>query len=787
MAMTTPLGEDKLLLVSFTGQEGLSQLFNFQLTAVAPSDKPIAFESLLGKSVTVSVTDAANKTRFINGICNRVGQGTSDEVFTSFVIDIVPKLWLLTRKAGSKIFQQMSVPDILLQVLKGVDISNEISGTFEKRDYCVQYRETDYNFACRLMEEEGIYYYFKHDKGVHTMVLGNTPTSHAPLPNGATVNFQQFGLSGPAPAAGRIFSWVKRQEIRSGVYTLRDQCFELAHNPLEATKKIQPTVTVGSVSHSLTAGNNSGFELYDWPGEYAQRFDGINRGGGDQDAELKKVFKDKDRTVELRMQQEAVPALVVQGAGDCVRLTSGHQFVLATTDADKTAKLMKAEGKYVLTAVTHLASQGSYLSQNSEFRYQNTFTAIPLELPYRPLRDTPKPVVQGLQSAVVVGAAGKEIDIDKYGRVKVQFHWDRDGKSDDSSSCWVRVAQVWAGKRWGASFWPRIGQEVVIAFQEGDPDQPLIIGSVYNSDQMPPYLGAGLDSKHKNDPNISGIKSNSTLGGSGYNEWRFDDTKDKQQFFLHAERDYDLRVKNESRTRILSNSHVDIGGTDKNGKKVGDLREHVYQDRHTTIERNQVENIKGNLQLLIGGGDGDNGNVDMHAKKDVKETIDGERHLHVKKDVKETLDGNLDQHVKKDVKETLDGDRHLHVKKNRNVKVDTNESLTVGGNQQHKVSQNHALDAGQAIHIKAGTTLILEAGTQLSLKVGGNFIDIGPAGVSIKGTMVMINSGGSAGSGAGSSPTAPADAADATDAKDAAPTAPDQADDSASGLKSAPK
>jgi type VI secretion system secreted protein VgrG len=716
---------------------------------VAPSDKPIAFEALLGKSITVSVTDGAGKTRFINGICNRVGQGTSDEVFTSFVIDIVPKLWFLTRKAGSRIFQQLSVPDILQQVLKGVDISLEISGTFEKRDFCVQYRETDYNFACRLMEEEGIYYYFKHDKGVHTMVLANTPTSHAPLPNGATVNFQQFGLGGPPPAAGRIFSWVKRQEIRSGVYTLRDHCFELAHNPLEATKKVQPTATVGSVTHQLTAGNNSGFELYDWPGEYAQRFDGINRGGGDQAAELNKVFKDKDRTVEIRMQQESVSALVIQGAGDCPRLTSGHQFVLATADADKSAKLMKAEGKYVLTAVTHLASQGSYLSQNAEFRYQNTFTAIPLELPYRPLRDTPKPVVQGLQSAVVVGAAGKEIDIDKYGRVKVQFHWDREGKSDDSSSCWVRVAQVWAGKRWGASFWPRIGQEVVVAFQEGDPDQPLIIGSVYNSDQMAPYLGAGLDSKHKNDPNISGIKSNTTLGGSGYNEWRFDDTKDKQQFFLHAERDFDLRVKNESRTRILANTHVDIGGTDKNGKKVGDLREHVFQDRHTTIERNQVENIKGNLQLLIGGGEGDNGNVDMHMKKDVKETIDG--------------------------------DRHLHVKKNRNVKVDSAESLTVGGNQQHKVTKNHALDAGQAIHIKAGTTLILEAGTQISLKVGGNFIDIGPAGVSIVGTMVMINSGGSAGSGAGSSPTAP------TDAADAAPTAPDQADDSASGLKSAPK
>lgn len=756
MAVSSPdLKADSLLLVSLSGQEGLSQLFNFQVRAVAKTKTKIAFEDLLGKPFTVRINEATGKQRFINGICQRIAQGESDGVFTNYVIDIVPKLWLLSKRSRSRIFMRQSVPDILKKVLTGIDVALQLKGTFEPRDYCVQYRETDFNFASRLMEEEGIYYFFKHTDTAHQLVLANAPDKHPPLVGGPDITFNQHA-GNTEQAGGRVFAWAKRQEVRAGVYTLRDHCFELAHQPLEGTKKIRPSaVMVGQVPHQLTAGNNAALELYDWPGEYAQRFDGIDPGGGEQPAELKKISSgsgadnpgDKDRTASIRMDQEAVPALVIHGSGDSPRFTAGHQFKLATLANDEAFRQMKADGSYVLVTVTHAASQGDYRSGGNDiFRYQNNFTAIPFELPFRPPRDTPKPFVQGLQTAVVVGPAGQELFTDKWGRVKVQFHWDREGKSDANSSCWIRVAQIFAGKRWGASFWPRIGQEVVVAFQEGDPDQPIIIGSVYNSDQPPPYLGDGLDSKHKTDNKVSGVKTNTTLGGSGYNEWRFDDTKGKEQVFIHAERDYDLRVKNESRERIVSNSHL-VVGSDKDGKKSGDLREKVFQDVHRTVERNQIENIKGNIQLLVGGGDGDNGNVDMVLKKDLKEKIGGEQ--------------------------------HTHVVKNRLEKVDGAQSLTVGGDQQEKVSKNHALDAGMAIHIKAGTTLVIEAGTQLSLKVGGNFVDISAAGVTIKGTAVLINSGGAAGSGAGSSPTAP------QDAKEAAPTKPDDADFSASGLKSA--
>ena len=346
----------------------------------------------------------------------------------------------------------------------------------------------------------------------------------------------------------------------------------------------------------------------------------------------------------------------------------------------------------------------------------------------------------------MVGPAGNEIFTDKYGRVKVQFHWDRLGKYDAERACWIRVAQVWAGQRWGASFWPRIGQEVVVAFEYGDPDQPIIVGSVYSPDQMPPYLGEGPDSKHKNDNKVTGLKSNTTLGGEGFNEFRFDDTKDKEQLFFHAERNLDITTKNDSLAHTGGNRHQIIGG-EKDGKKSGDQREMVYQDKHQKIHRNQVEQIGDSIQLLVGGIDSGQGNQDIVIKGTKKESIGKDSHLHVTGDRNEAIDGG--------------------------------QSLTVGGAQQEKVQTKHALEAGQEIHLKSGMTAVIEAGVQLTLKVGGNFIDISPAGVAIQGTLVLINSGGAPGSGSGSQPGSPVAPTEAN------PTEPDVADDSKSGQKSA--
>jgi type VI secretion system secreted protein VgrG len=736
LRVTTPLGADKLIIVGFSGQEAMSNLFHFHLDLLAEKADEIPFESLMGQKITVELQMAADgPVRYFSGIVNRFGQGEQDKTFTTYHAEMVPQFWFLTRIAQSRIFQQITVPDILAKVLKGLDVKFQLTARYEPRDYCVQYRESDFNFASRLMEEEGIFYFFEHTSGGHKLVVADNPQTHPDIPETSTVIFDN--AEGGNRSETRIYDWNKVQELRSGKYTLWDHCFELPHKHLEAEKLIQDSVQAGTVTHKLKVSANSKLELYDFPGEYAQRFDGVNPGGGARDSDPQKIFTENARTVAIRMQQEAMPALRIEGASTVADLVPGHKFTLQ--------RHYNADGAYLLTSVSHSASLDAYRSEAGDLSYRNSFTCIPNALPFRPPQITPRPVVQGSQTAVVVGPPGEEIFTDKYCRIKVQFHWDREGKHDASSSCWLRVATPWAGKRWGVVHTPRIGQEVVVDFLEGDPDQPIVIGSVYNAEQMPAYMGQGPDGKHPNDNKLSGIKSSTTKGGVGFNELRFDDTNGKEQIFIHGEQDMDVRVKHDSRELIINDRHQIIG-TDKSGK-VGDQREMIYRDKHLTIHRNHTEHIGGDMQLLIGGKDGP---------------------------------GKLDIHVKDEKCQLIDKNSHLHVKLNRNEKVDLKQSLTVGTDQHEKVGMNHAVDAGMQIHLKAGMNVVIEAGVQLTLKVGGNFIDINPAGVTIVGTMVMINSGGGAGSGGGASPT------DAKDAKDAAPTVPDVADDAVTGYASTP-
>ena len=614
IAVTTPLGPDALLLVGFSGQEGISQLFQFQLDLLAEKATDVPFDQLLGQQVTIEVALPKEKKRHFNGICSRISQGEQDDIFTAYRMDVVPQFWFLTRRAQSRIFQHLSVPDILKKVLQGLDVAYELQGTFHPRDYCVQYRETDFNFASRVMEEEGIYYFFKHtDKG-HQMVVANTPGSHPDLSQGSTIIYEN--VEGGIRDEERILDWEKTQELRSGKYTLWDHSFELPHKHLEADKTILESVQVGKVAHKLKLPANDPLELYDFPGEYAQRFDGIDKGGGERPADLQKIFEDNKRTVAVRMQEEALPGVVIHGGSNCRHFVSGHKFTLQ--------RHFNADGPYVLTSVSHSARiSGDYRSgQGGGFAYSNSFTCIPLALPFRPQRKTPKPFVQGTQTAVVVGPAGEEIFTDKYSRVKVLFHWDREGKNNADSSCWIRVATVWAGKRWGAIHIPRIGQEVIVAFEEGDPDQPIIIGSVYNAEQMPAYLGNGLDGKHQNDPKLSGVKSNSTKGGQGFNEVRFDDTKDKEQVFIRAERNEDIRVRGDLFETVS-------GENQKNGSK-GDAHfivEHdrfqkVKGDEHWQVGKDQNGKVGGTLSLTVG--------ANVEEKVGVKYAVDAGAEIHLK-------------------------------------------------------------------------------------------------------------------------------------------------------------
>ncbi|HLM98350.1 MAG TPA: type VI secretion system tip protein TssI/VgrG [Bryobacteraceae bacterium] len=524
MIVTTPLGQDTLLLTDFSGHEGISQLFGFRLDLLAKLGTEIHFDKILGESVTVELRLLNGDKRYFNGLVKRFSQGVRDETFVSFRAEVVPKLWLLTKKVRCRIFQHLSVPDILREVLTGLDVSYQISGTYYARDYCVQYRESDFDFVSRLMEEEGIYYFFKHADGKHQMVV--TDIKNPTVEGQSTVVYEE--LFGGLREDMRITNWEKAQELRAGEYTLWDHCFELPGQHLEAKRKTVDSVTVGKVTHKLNVGGNDQLEIYDYPGGYAQRFDGIDPNAAPRPRDLKLIFEDRDRTVRIRMEQEDVACLEIRGASNCGNFAAGNKFTLD--------RHFDADGQYVLTYVNHRAHQAGYRSNETPaFQYENQFTCIPAGLRYRPQRATVKPVIAGVQTATVVGPQGEEIFCDKYGRVKVQFHWDREGKKDTGSSCWLRVAQVWAGKGWGAFFWPRIGHEVVVTFEEGDPDQPLIVGSVYNAENMP-WFELPL---HRQ---LAGFKSASVHGTAqkNYNGIVFNDHKGHEHLAIHSERNLSL-------------------------------------------------------------------------------------------------------------------------------------------------------------------------------------------------------------------------------------------------------
>ena len=627
IAVDTPLGADRLLLRSFSGAEGISKLFHFQLDMLS-EDFNISFDDIVGQNVTVSVKLAdGSSERYFNGFVSRFAQLPGEDRLARYQADVVPWMWFLTRTANCRIFQNQNVPDIVQQVFKDFgfqDFEVRVQGTYDPWEYCVQYRETACNFILRLLEQEGIFFFFRHEKGKHVLVLADKPSAHQPCPSAAKVKYEHVVGAGYNRDDDVILRWRYQQELRPGKYALRDYNFETPSTSLLA-----------NINSTINQGGNQKYEIFDYPGEYEKRSQG-------------------DTQSKLRIEEQELPHEVVRGDGTCRAFSSGFRFELSEHERQD------QNVQYVLTEVTHSAHSGSFHSRKSGegATYSNSFTCTPLAVPFRPPRVTAKHLVQGPQTAVVVGPSGEEIYTDKYGRVKVQFHWDREGKNNEKSSCWIRASQPWAGKQWGGVWNPRIGQEVIVDFLEGDPDRPIITGRVYNAEQMPPWNLPGLQ-------NISGIKSNSTKGGGGYNEYSMDDTKGKELIVTHAQKDM--------KTFVLHDS-----------------REAIGNDRELNVKHNQTE--------VVGG--------DKHS------TVEGEH--------RQEVDGAW--------------------------------SLTVGGARDEKVGTNFAVEAGQEIHLKAGMKVVIEAGAQVTLKGAGGFVDVGPSGVTIQGTMVLINSGGAAGSGGGANP-----------------------------------
>ena len=406
-------------------------------------------------------------TRYFNGVVSRFSQGARSPQGTQYHAEVVPSHWFLTRNADSRIFQQLSVPDIVSRILAATQAQSsfQLTDTHFARNYCVQYRESDFNFASRLMEDEGIFYFFQHSAGHHTLVAADSPQAQPAL---GTFVFDRTGGN----TQDRIFDWLKAQELRAGLVTLADFEFELPGAPIEATATIPDSVQAGQVTHILKLAGNDHLELYDYPAGWAQRFDGVDPRGGDQSGSLRNIFPAAQQTASIRMGAEAERSVVITGGSTAAAFSPGNTFSMQGH--------FNGDGSYLLTEVTHTATP-----LGTGFEYTNEFTCIPAGVPFRPVRSTPKPVLPGTQTAVVVGPAGDEIFTDKYGRVKVQFHWDREGKNDENSSCWIRVAQPIGGTGGGFFWLPELGDEVIVAFEEGDPDRPLIVGRVYNASDAP--------------------------------------------------------------------------------------------------------------------------------------------------------------------------------------------------------------------------------------------------------------------------------------------------------------
>ena len=595
LSIQTPLGPDVLLVNSFTGSERLSGLFSFELELLADvqanKDAQVSADAIVGQPVTVEMELSDHSHRPFHGIVKRFVQYGKDRRFAYYRADVVPWMWLLTLTANCRIFQNLTVPEIVAKIfselagsLSGslpdlVRFKQQITGAYPKWDYCVQYRETDFNFVSRLLEQEGIFYYFQHDSDSHTLIIQDCDWRR-----------DNCGKARYSPEIGygeredTITAFEVGEELRPGKYMLRDHLFQLPGKPLQF-----------AIDTQHKRGTNDELEFYDYPGEYAQRVNEPLPDGAKRFQELDstdaKQRASGQAAVNLRMEEEETAAQICYGSSDCRFLTAGLDFTPQGHPG--------LQGDYFITSVHHTLNQTPPYCSDFEGRvsYGNSFTCFPASAHYRPARVTPKPIVQGPQTAVVVGRDKEEILVDKYGRVKVQFFWDREGKHDENSSCWIRVSQPWAGKGWGGMWIPRIGQEVIVDFLEGDPDQPIITGRVYNAGQVVPYELPTYQT-------MSTFKSHTSKEGKStdYNELRFDDREKAEQLFIRAQRRMDVRVKGSYFDTCHGSRHTYIGWKDKEtGDSGGDYLTTTNGEHDYHVVKKTYGKIDDNWHLTVAG------------------------------------------------------------------------------------------------------------------------------------------------------------------------------------------
>ena len=675
IGVETPLGTDKLLLTSFTGEEGLSQLFRFELEFLS-SEAWIDPKDIVGKQIDFYVEYDDGEPRWFNGYVNQFTYAGQNDRVHLYSATVVPWLWFLTKGSDCREHENnagrnaQDIIDGLLGDLGFSDYQWDLQRTPEKRNYCVQYRETHYEFMTRLLSEEGIFYYFKHEEGKHELIL----TDHVEgVYDTKDTDLHVLNNLSQPEVTDNLTGWNHVYEFTTGKFTHTDYDFEKPTSSLEVKKNSLVSLT-----------GNSGLEYYDHPGRYVDKSVG-------------------DALAQLRMEQEETAHDNVYGTSNCRSFSPGGRFELT-----KHVNENETAGKWVLTHVKHSVSMGgSYLTGGgaAEGIYDNEFRCLPADVVFRPAH-IPRPQVHGIQSAVVVGPPGEEIWPDEFGRIKIQYHWDRVDNGDDASSFWVRATTPWAGSGWGMINIPRIGQEVVVEFLEGDPDRPVVTGMLYNKDNMPPY--SLPDNKTQ-----SGIKSRSTLGGgeANFNEIRFEDKIGSEEMYIHAEKDQTLMVENDRSGTV---------GHDETLAVINNRTRTVGINETISVGSNRTHSVGSNETITVGVAQ----MVTVGAAQTI--TVGAAQATTVGASQSNTVGVSQSNDVGVNQTESIGSNQTITVGANHSIQIGKDQSTQIGDNQTIKIGKKLSIDAGDEISIVTGKA-------KLVMKKDGT-IQISGKDISVKGT-----------------------------------------------------
>lgn len=690
------LGNDVLLLRRFGGVEGLSRLFHFELDLLSHNGA-IKPQDIVGDNISICIEPEGQSQRFFNGFVKSFQYGGLEKRgLYSYKAEVVPWFWFLGKRTDCRVFQNQTVQEIVEFIFNELGFPDYVFALTEqhpKIEYCVQYNESDLDFICRLLEHEGIYYFFEHQPDKNILHLADNASHYSDLlPN---VIEHSSGLRNQ----NYIRQWQHLYQYCSGAYAQTDFNFEKFNQSL-----------LTETSTTIKLKNNASFPRFEFPGSYRENEQG-------------RVL------TKLRMQQEEMNFERVTAASNVHTLEVGKKFILKSDETDS-----DHGSSYVITEIRHAAYNPSYIeSESDEPAYTNHFVCIPSSTTFRPAFVTPRPRIDGVQTAVVVGKSGDEIYTDKYGRIKIQFHWDRYGAKDETSSCWVRVATQWAGNKWGSVTIPRVGQEVVVTFINGDPDQPLVIGSVYNSAHMPPYpLPDGKS--------MMGMKSRSSKGGDGgtYNELVIDDKKGSEEFRINAQKNYNMKVGNDSSTHVVAN-HT--------GKVDGNSSTTVQGDTSHSTGGNDTFSVTGNRTASV------KGNQDSTIQGNSTATVVGNQDKSVNGNTTFTVGGNDTVSVTGNQETSVSASQKVSVTANQETVVGANHSIQVGGKQEISalaqdvsITTNATLSAlqisqtGQTqITLSVGASSISMTPASITLSMGASSVTINPAGVMVSGPIIKLN------------------------------------------------